>query len=99
MRGNKQNRPIVDDARETGVGGEEKSSQPQHLKYRCSSQVYFCRLHRLPGALSDGQLLCCLTRKDKKEGKGEVGRELACELFSPLGVLSLGDESFSEAGM
>lgn len=70
-----------------------------------SRQVYFCRLDRLPGALSDGKLLYCLTRKGIKKAKGREGEGwmrkgvLAWELSNPLAVLSPGDETQSEAGM
>lgn len=81
-------------------GGKKKVVSPSTWNIDGSSQVYFCQLHCLPSALSDGQLLCCLTRKDRKKARRRWGgRELAWELFPTLGVLSPGDEAFSEAGM
>lgn len=51
-----------------------------------SSQVYFCQPKRLPGALSDRRLLCCLTRKEKKElGAGRGGEGGWPASFPPAG--------------
>lgn len=86
----KQNRPIVDDVREL--------VSPSTWNTAGSSRVYFCQPKRLPSALSDRQLLCCLTRKEKKERGAEWGGA-GLWAFPLLGVLSLGDEAFSEAGM
>lgn len=61
----KQNRPIVDDVREL--------VSPSTWNTAGSSRVYFCQPKRLPSALSDRQLLCCLTRKEKKERGAEWG--------------------------
>lgn len=84
-------------------GGGAVGESPRTWNIDGSRQVYFCPPDRLPGALSDGQLLYCLTRKGIKKAKGREGRRreagAAWELSIPLGVLSLGDEARSEAGM
>ena len=50
---------------------QREQSVPSTWNVAGSSQVYFCQLKRLPGALCDTWLLCCLTRKEKREqGEG-----------------------------
>lgn len=55
-------------------GGGAVGESPRTWNIDGSRQVYFCPPDRLPGALSDGQLLYCLTRKGIKKAKGREGR-------------------------
>ena len=83
-KGNRQQR----DVRAKGASGKQKKDQnrtgrsrmtsertvsPSTWNIAGSSRVYFCQLKRLPGALCDTWLLCCLTRKEKRE-RGEGRR-------------------------
>lgn len=67
-----------------------------------SGRVYLRQSKLLPSALSARWLLCCLTRKEKKErgaGRGGGGDGVDLGAFPPPGVLFPGDGGFSEAAM
>lgn len=91
VRGNKrslkQNRPVVGDVR--------KKVSPSTWNTAGSSSVYFRQLKWLPGALSDRRLLCCLTRKEKRERNMEAGG-LTCRLSPRLVCFLQGMKDFQK---